>query len=74
MADCGSFCAYMFCGVSACGSGKRLLMYGMTELLTQAAGALLCCVGMGVTVGAIVWLIFWLADWREERGRRHETH
>lgn len=42
----------------------------MTELLTQAAYSLLCCVGMGGTVGAIVWLIFRWADWREERGRR----
>ena len=42
----------------------------MTELLTQAAGALMCCVGMGVTVGVIVWLIFRWADRREERGRR----
>ena len=42
----------------------------MTELLTQAAGALMCCVGMGVTVGAIMAAIFRWADWREERGRR----
>lgn len=42
----------------------------MTELLTQAAYSLLCCVGMGVTVGAIARLIFRWADWREERGRR----
>ena len=41
----------------------------MTELLTQAAGALLCCVGMGVTVGAIMAAIFRWADYAE-RGRR----
>ena len=42
----------------------------MTELLTQAAQSLLCCVGMGVTVGAIMAAVFRWADWREERGRK----
>ena len=42
----------------------------MTELLTQAAYSLLCCVGMGVTVGVIMAAVFRFADWREERRRR----
>ena len=40
------------------------------ELLTMALQSLLCCVGMGVTVGVIMAAIFRWADWTEGRGRR----
>ncbi len=42
----------------------------VTELLTMALQSLLCCAGMGATVGVIMAAIFRWADWTEGRGRR----